>query len=104
MSTIVVRFPDGYREFHMTSRALEVGDRGWRDGDAYRVRSGLANDHGGAVIVVEPESPTVGEALRSESGAIVLEPVGTERDDSWPEPFEFVTSSGRSDRDWPTRS
>jgi hypothetical protein len=48
-----------------------------------------------------PEAPTLEETLRSEVGGAVLATDAVERDESWPEPFEFASTDG-SDEDWPT--
>jgi hypothetical protein len=103
MESLFIRFPDGTREFRMTERALGVGDRLRNGGHTWRVISVTSDVTGRTIVVVEPESPTVGETLRSEEGALVLEEiVGSEIRQGkepvadlrtvpsrWPEPYEF---------------
>jgi hypothetical protein len=72
MSSIVVRFPDGSKEFRYPERMLEAGDVVFHDGSRFIV-TGVSTDGGGQFIaVVEPESPSVGDLLQSEEGAIRL--------------------------------
>jgi hypothetical protein len=72
MGSIVVRFPDGTKEFRFPEKMLVEGDVVWHDGARFRVISVSENGDGRAVAVVEPESPSVGELLQSEEGAIRL--------------------------------
>ncbi len=75
MSSIVVRFPDGTKEFRFPEKMLAEGDVIWHDGERYRVISVSADDGRHAVVVVELESPTIGDTLMSEEGAIRLDPI-----------------------------
>ncbi len=74
MSSIVVRFPDGSREFRYPERMLEEDDIVWHDGERYRVISISSDDAGRAVATVEVESGDVSDMLRSEEGAVRLVP------------------------------
>jgi hypothetical protein len=77
MSSIVVRFPDGTREFRYPQKMLEEGDVIWHDGARYRVISvSTDGDEAPPFVVVEPESPSLDEKLQSEEGAIRLSVVG----------------------------
>jgi hypothetical protein len=71
---LVVRFPDGTREFRYPEKMLEEGDVIWHDGTRYRVINVSANGDNQFVAIVEPEAPTLGEVLQSEEGAIRLTP------------------------------
>ena len=73
MDSVVIRFPDGMREFRCSGRALVTGVTVWHDGEHYRVIS-LSDDQGRVVALVEPDSG-IGDLPRSEEGAIRLEPV-----------------------------
>jgi len=73
MSSIVVRFPDGSKEFRFPEKMLEEGDAIWHDGQRYRVIS-VSADGDQAAVVVELDS-TLGDTLRSEEGAVRLEPI-----------------------------
>ena len=75
MSSVVVRFPDGSREFRYPEKMLEVGDVVWHDGDRYRVVHVAADDDDRPVVTVEPESDDLGDILRSERGGVELVPV-----------------------------
>lgn len=72
MNSILVRFPDGTKEFRY--QVLAEGDVIAQDGERYRVVSVSADDADRAVAVVERDS-TAGDLLRSEEGAIRLEPI-----------------------------
>jgi hypothetical protein len=72
MSSMVVRFPDGSREFRFPEKALQEGDPIWHDGERYRVLSVTSDDAGRAVVTVEPQSDDIGVLLRSEEGAVRL--------------------------------
>jgi len=72
MSSMVVHFPDGSREFRFPKKALQEGDLIWHDGERYRVLSVTSDDAGRAVVTVEPQSDDLGDLLRSEEGAVHL--------------------------------
>jgi hypothetical protein len=72
MSSMVVRFPDGSREFRFPEKALQEGDLIWHDGARYRVLSVTSDDAGRAVVTVEPQSDDLGDLLRSEEGSVRL--------------------------------
>jgi hypothetical protein len=72
---LIVRFPDGTREFRYPDHPLEVGDAIWHDGVRYHVIS-LSEDAEGdqLTVTVEPDAESLGDLLGSEEGALVLEP------------------------------
>ena len=72
---LIVRFPDGSREFRYPDHPLEVGDGIWHDNVRYHVVSVSANDGGDQLTVtVERDAEGIGELLGSEEGALVLVP------------------------------
>jgi hypothetical protein len=77
MPALIVRFPDGTREFRYPERALEVGDAIWHDKVRYHVIS-VTKDDGGEqlTVTVEPDPESIGDLLGSEGGALVLVPAG----------------------------
>jgi hypothetical protein len=72
MASIVVRFPDGTKEFRFPEKMLEENDAIWHAGERYRVISVQADDDDRAVVTVEPDS-SLGDTFRSEEGAIRLD-------------------------------
>jgi len=75
MPALIVRFPDGTREFRYLDRPLEVGDAIWHDNVRYHVVSVSQNGDGEQLTVtVEPDAETIGDLLSSEEGALVLVP------------------------------
>jgi hypothetical protein len=76
VSSILVRFPDGTKEFRYPEKELEEGDIVWHDGARFRVVSISADAGDKPIAHVEPESPSIGELLQSEEGAIHLAPIG----------------------------
>jgi hypothetical protein len=71
---LVVRFPDGSKEFRYPDRPLEVGDAVWHDGNRYHVVSISDNGDGKRLtIMVEPDPQSLGDIIGSEEGAFVLE-------------------------------
>jgi hypothetical protein len=72
---LVIRFPDGTREFRYPDKMLEVDDVVWHDGARYRVLSISLDGGRPPVAIVEPESSSLGEMLQSEEGAIRLTPI-----------------------------
>jgi hypothetical protein len=68
---LVVRFPDGTKEFRYPEKMLEADDVIWHEGARYRVLS-ISADGGAPTAIVEPESSSLGELLQSEDGAIRL--------------------------------
>ena len=69
---LVVRFPDGSREFRYPEKMLEKDDVIWHEGARYQVVSIGTDGDSKTVAIVEPESPSLGEMLKSEEGAIRL--------------------------------
>lgn len=69
MSSIVVRFPDGSREFRYPEKVPNAGDVVWHDGESFRVIR-VSEEDGQTTALVEPVSATVRTRLRSEEGAI----------------------------------
>ena len=75
MPALIVRFPDGTREFRYPDDPLQLGDAIWHDGTRYHVVSVSENDDGDQVTVtVEPVPEGIGDMLSSEHGAVVLAP------------------------------
>jgi len=74
LRNIVVRFPDGSREFRYPKEPLEEGDVIWHEAQRYRVLHVGTDDEGNAVVTVEPDSDDLGDLLDSERGGIVLVP------------------------------
>ena len=72
MDSIVVRFPDGSKEFRYPDRELEEGDVIWHDGERYRVVSITTDGDGRAAAVVELDTDSLSDKLQSEEGAIRL--------------------------------
>jgi hypothetical protein len=75
MPSVVVRFPDGSREFRFPAQMLEVGDVIWHDGARYHVVDVDLDDPDRPVVTVDPEPEGLGELLQSERGAIELVPM-----------------------------
>jgi hypothetical protein len=74
MSSFVVYFPDGSREFRYPPKPLEEGDVVWHEGQRYRVIH-IATENGNmASVTVELDSEDMGDLLRSERGGVVLVP------------------------------
>jgi hypothetical protein len=73
-TVVIVHFPDGSREFRYPSRVLERGDVIACDGERYRVVD-VDGDGDRHSVRVELDSTDLGDLLRSERGAIELEPV-----------------------------
>ena len=74
MASIVVRFPDGTKEFRFPETMLEENDVTWHAGERFRVISVQEDGGERAVLTVEPASG-MGDVLRSEEGAIRLTPL-----------------------------
>lgn len=75
MPALIVRFPDGSREFRYPDRPLEVGDAIWHEGTRFHVVSVSENGDGEQLTVtVEPDPESIGDLLGSEEGALVLVP------------------------------
>ena len=73
MPALIVRFPDGSREFRYPDRPVEVGDHIWHDNVRYHVVSASEDGDGEQLTVtVEPEAESIGDLLGSEEGALVL--------------------------------
>jgi hypothetical protein len=73
-AVVIVHFPDGSREFRYPSSMLERGDVLSYDGERYRVVD-VMTDADRHSVRVELDSDDLGDLLRSERGAIELEPV-----------------------------
>ena len=71
MDSLVIRFPDGTKEFRYPGRDLVEGDHVFHDGTRFRVIS-VSRDGGRVMATVEADS-SFGDLLRSEEGAIRLE-------------------------------
>jgi len=75
MPALIVRFPDGTREFRYPERPVEVGDAIWHDNVRYHVISVTEDAEGDQLTVtVEPDVESIGDLLGSEEGALVLVP------------------------------
>ncbi len=75
MSSFVIRFPDGSKEFRYPERPLEEGDVVWHEGERFRVLVVHEEANGRQLTVtVEPDSEDIGDLLRSEEGALQLVP------------------------------
>ena len=72
MSSILIRFPDGTREYRYTGQDVLAGDRIWHDGEHWRVLWVTSNDGGPQTATVELDSDDLTDVLRSEKGAIEL--------------------------------
>ena len=70
-SVLIVRFPDGTREFRYPKRMPKVGGLISHDGEQFRVVS-IHTDGDVASLVVEGDLG-VGDLLRSEEGSIQLD-------------------------------
>ena len=75
MSSVIVHFPDGSREFRYPQEPLEEGDVIWHDGASYRVIHVSDVDGNASSVIVELDSDDLGDLLRSERGGIQLVPV-----------------------------
>jgi hypothetical protein len=75
MSSVVVHFPDGSREFRFPEEPLAEGAVIWHEGQRYRVIHVETDEHGNAVVTVERDSDDLGDMIDSERGAIQLVPV-----------------------------
>jgi hypothetical protein len=69
---LVIRFPDGTKEYRYPEKMLAEGDIVRHNGDRYRVMS-VSTDDGTTNIVVESESPNVSDTLKSERGAVAID-------------------------------
>jgi hypothetical protein len=72
LSSIVIHFPDGDKEFRYSGRDLEVGDIVLHDGERYRILAITPADGRPAKATVEPDSDDLGDLIKSEKGAIEL--------------------------------
>jgi hypothetical protein len=72
---LIVRFPDGSREFRYPDRPVDVGDAIWHDNVRYHIVA-VTEDGGGEqlTVTVEPNPESIGDLLGSEEGALVLVP------------------------------
>ena len=69
MSTIIIRFPDGTREYRYSGRDVEQGDVIWHDGEEWTVLAVVTNDGGPQTATVEPNADGLKDKLQSEKGA-----------------------------------
>ena len=74
MPALIVRFPDGTKEFRYPGRPLEVGDAIWHNSTRYHVVSVEDADGEQLAVTVEPDPESIGDLLMSEEGALVLVP------------------------------
>ena len=74
MASITVRFPDGAKEFRFPEKLPVEGDALWHEGQRFRVISIQSTDDQHAIVIVEADS-TLTDTLRSEEGALTLEPM-----------------------------
>lgn len=72
MSTIIIRFPDGTREYRYTGRDVQEGDVIWHDGQEWKVLAVISNDGRPQTATVELDSDDLIDTLRSEKGTIEL--------------------------------
>ena len=72
MASILIRFPDGTKEFRYHERQLQPDDILLHDGAHFRVVSVSGDGNGRDVVVVESASHGIGDLLLSEEGAIRL--------------------------------
>ena len=72
MSSIIVNFPDGTREFVYPANPFNEGDVIWHDGARYRILSVGQNDGRPQIATVEPDTDDLGSVLTSEEGALRL--------------------------------
>jgi len=75
--SLVVRFPDGSKEFRYPSKALADGDIVWHNGERFRVIDVGSEDGESDFATVERESD-LSDLLRSEEGAIHLEEIAAD--------------------------
>jgi hypothetical protein len=76
MTSFVVHFPDGVREFHYPAEPLKEGDVLWHEGERYRIVSIAEPEQGRPLtVIVEPDSGDLEGVLESEQGGLVLAPV-----------------------------
>jgi hypothetical protein len=83
MTSIIVRFPDGAKEFVYTEKDLQEGDLLWHDGEAYRVVS-ISKD-GDAVAIVErvsDEETVTGAQDASDQGGDISSEIRAARNES----------------------
>lgn len=75
MTSIVVHFPEGSKEFRLPAEPLKAGDVIWDAGARYRVVHVAHDDSARPAVTVERDSEDIGDLLTSERGGIVLSPV-----------------------------
>jgi hypothetical protein len=75
MSSVVVHFPNGSKEFRFPPEPLKEGDVIWHEGARYRVLHVASHDGESPSVTVEREPDNIGDLLRSEHGGIRLVPV-----------------------------
>ena len=71
---VVLRFPDGTKEFRYPGKDLEEGDVVWHDGRRYRVVGASTDEMDRQIVLVEADSDSPGDLLSSERGGIQLVP------------------------------
>ena len=74
MSSIIVRFPDGTKEFRYPANGLKEGDLVWHEDQRYRVLA-ITEDGGPPSATLELDSDSIGDVLSSERGSIQLVPI-----------------------------
>ena len=73
MDSILIRFPDGTKEFRFPGKPIVEGDTIWHDGEHWRVIK-ISPDGGHRdVAIVERASDDLSDLLVSEEGAVRLE-------------------------------
>jgi hypothetical protein len=70
--SLLIRFPDGTKEFRYPGKELVEGDVVWHDGEHYRVVTVTTDERDRVTATVEADSG-LGDLLRSEEGAIHLD-------------------------------
>ena len=75
MSSVIVHFPDGSREFRYPQEPLKERDVIWHEGASYRVIHVSDVDGNASSVTVELDSDDLGDLLKSERGGIQLVPV-----------------------------
>jgi hypothetical protein len=75
VGTVLVRFPDGSRDFRFSEKTLKVGDVVWHDGARYRIVDISADERDETVVIVEADSDDLGDLIESKKGGIELLPL-----------------------------
>jgi hypothetical protein len=72
LSSVLIHFPDGSREFRYPPQPLNVGDVIAHDGARWRVLAINSADGRPQTVTVEPDSDDLRDTLSSERGGIQL--------------------------------